>query len=332
MAESLLKVISSGPLVSYQDAGRFGMMRFGVPASGPMDRLGYAAALAALGFERGNTTIEISMGGVALQCESGEVSFSIAGGGFQVRHAGALAPSWCVRTLRSGETLVVRPGLWGSWAYIAFAGDLDCSSWAGHSATHAASNLGGGLIKSGDVVKVRNAEVIETREGDLPVPEFARSCSVAHVVLGPQSEYFQLDAIKAFSESIFSVSASFDRMGMQLVGPGLELKNALSIPSEPLVRGSVQVSGNGMASVLLSDHQTTGGYPKIATLISSDIDALAQLRPSERIRFKAVSAEDAIGLVRLTMHSRQKYLQSIALPRMTLDQRLMSENLISGAV
>jgi len=332
MAEARLTVRACGPLVSYQDAGRFGMMRFGVPASGPMDRLAHAAALAALGSAQGSTAIEVSMGGLELLCESGELTFGIAGGGFLVRHAGASAPSWCVRTLRAGETLSVRPGRWGCWAYLAFAGELGCPSWAGHTATHAASRLGGGLLGAGAALVVRNAQVLEAREGELPVPEFAQARALARVVLGPQTEHFRADATAALLHEVFAVSPACDRMGMRLAGPALHLEGALSIPSEPVVRGSIQVAGEGVASVLLADHQTTGGYPKIATLLSSETDGVAQLRPGERLRFAAVSAEEAVRLVRLHAQAQQRYLASIAVPKGTLDDRLMRENLISGMV
>ena len=100
------------------------MMRFGVPASGPMDRLAHAAAQVAVGRPEGATAIEISMGGLEMACVSGEVTCCVAGGEFHVVHSGSVASSWCVRTLRTGDVLSVRPGRWGSWAYLAFSGEL----------------------------------------------------------------------------------------------------------------------------------------------------------------------------------------------------------------
>jgi allophanate hydrolase len=94
----------------------------------------------------------------------------------------------------------------------------------------------------------------------------------------------------------------------------------------------VQVAGDGVASILLADHQTTGGYPKIATLLSSDTDGLAQLRPQDSLRFQAVTADEAIGLVRSHAALVQRLLADIGEARGSLDQRLMRENLISGVV
>ncbi len=332
MREARLSVRSCGPLVSYQDGGRFGMMRFGVPHSGPMDSLAHAAAHAALGQPHDATAIEISMGGLEIVCESGSVTCGITGGGFHVVHSGTGAAPWCVRTLRAGDVLSVHPGSWGSWAYLAFAGELLCNRWGGRTSTHSPSGLGGGMLARGAEVVVRNPQVSEEREGDLPVPHLARARTIVRVVLGPQTAQFAPDATATLLRESFAVTSRYDRMGMRLAGPALHLRDALSIPSEPLVRGSVQVGGDGVASILLADHQTTGGYPKIATIVSSDIDGVAQLQPRDRVRFQSVSAGEGVLLARSHAESTRRYLGDIAVSRVTLDDRLMQENLISGVV
>jgi allophanate hydrolase subunit 2 len=121
-------------------------------------------------------------------------------------------------------------------------------------------------------------------------------------------------------------------MGMRLAGLALPLKDALSIPSEPIIRGSMQVGGDGVMSVLLADHQTTGGYPKIATIVSADIDAVSQLRPQDRLRFQSINAEEGIQAARDHEQAKRPYLAMVSLPRGSLDERLMRENLISGVV
>jgi biotin-dependent carboxylase-like uncharacterized protein len=332
MAEAQLMVRACGPLVSYQDGGRFGRMRLGVPASGPMDRLAHAAANLALGQPPGATAIEISMGGLTLLCVSGAVTCCVAGGGFQLLHAGVRARSWSVRTLRAGDVLSVRAGPWGSWAYLALAGDVQCAQWAGSTATHVSSGLGGGLLQTGAAIQVQDARVCADREGDLPVPAFARLQHGARVVLGPQTAQFMPQATTALLEARFSVTAASDRMGMRLDGPGLVLRDALSIPSEPILHGSIQVGGDGVASILLADHQTTGGYPKIATIVSADLDAVSQLRPGDGLRFQALGAAQAVRVARSHAQARRQYLEAVAMPRGALADRLMRENLISGVV
>ena len=333
MAEARFTVRACGPLVSYQDGGRTGMMRFGVAASGPMDRLAHAAAQAALGLPAGATALEVSLGGLELVCETGEVSFSVAGGDFQVLLAGVKLRSGCVRTVRAGETLAIRPGPSGSWATLAFCGELTCQRWAGHAATHSTSGLGGGMLTPGATLLVQQAQVCEAREGEMPpMPAALRGGARVRVVLGPQTEHFEPGCVERLLGSTFAVSASCDRMGMRLEGPALPLRRALSIPSEPLVRGSIQVNGEGAASILLADHQTTGGYPKIATVVSCDLDAVAQRRPGEALRLQAVAAEQAVALARAHAAAVHAYLQEAGQPRGTLLERLFAHNLVSGVV
>lgn len=330
MREARLTVMACGPLVSYQDGGRFGMMRFGVPASGPMDRLAHAAANVALGRPQHATAIEVSVGGLELACVSGEVTCCVAGGQFQVVHGGTVTQSWCVRTLRAGEVLAIRPGHRGSWAYLAFAGELVCNQWAGCTATHSMSGLGGGKLSGGSAIVVRDAEVLEAREGALPLPDWVGARARVRVVLGPQTGQFESEATAALLQQPFTFTPAYDRMGVRLAGPRLALRDALSIPSEPVVRGSIQVDGDGIASILLADHQTTGGYPKIATILSSDIDGVSQLRPHDQLAFQAVDADESIRLVRAHARSTQQFLREVAIPHGTLSERLMRENLISG--
>ncbi len=330
MADARLKVTFAGPLVTVQDAGRFGHMRFGVPASGPMDRLSHAAANVALGKPAEGSAIEISLGGLMLECLSGEITLSVTGGDFTVDHAGAKLASWTVLTLRKGEKLAIRAGRWGSWAYLAFAGQMDIPQWLGQSATHSMSGFGGGTITSGQELYIQEAAVIETREGDILQPEYADIKGTARVVMGPQDQHFEQAALDTFLSKAYALSENYDRMGVRLNGETLAMKAALSIPSEPIVRGSVQVAGDGAPTVLLADHQTTGGYPKIATVVSADVDGLVQMRHRDLLGFKAISAAEAVDEARrYAVHSKE-YLDRISEPRGTLEQRLMGENLIGG--
>ncbi|WP_342070002.1 biotin-dependent carboxyltransferase family protein [Yoonia algicola] len=329
MASAKFSVSFAGPLVTFQDAGRPGNMRYGVAASGPMDRLAFAAAHAALGNKPGLNAIEISLGGLMLQCTEGAVTLAITGGDFVVEHAGQKTSSWTILTLRKGEKLAIRAGKAGSWAYLAFAGDLASETWLGSQATHASSGFGGGVVQSGQALNVADAAVREERVGEIAHPEFI-SDGAMRVVMGPQDQYFTAGATEHLLNEQFAVSDAYDRMGMRLNGPALEMERALSIPSEPIVRGSIQVSGDGVPTVLLADHQTTGGYPKIATVISCDTDRLTQLRAGDKIRFASVSTQQGIAAARDYAQQKAQYFDQISIARGTLAQRLMRENLIHG--
>ena len=329
MSDVEFSISFAGPLVTFQDIGRPGNMRYGVSASGPMDIVSFEAANAVLGNETKQTAIEISLGGLILQCHEGSITLAITGGDFLIEYQGQKISSWTVLTLQKGERLSVRAGKSGSWAYLAFSGKLNVKDWLNSSSTHSTSGFGGGVLKTGQKFTLTDASNQENRIGPILKPNFYTN-DLIHAVLGPQDQYFMNTAIKIFSNSIFKVSDNYDRMGMQLTGPKLELKSALSIPSEPVVKGSIQVSGDGIPTILLADHQTTGGYPKIATVISSDINRLVQFRSNQSVKFVLINSNEALQKTRKFLDMKEKYLEKLSISRGTLEQRLMSENLIGG--
>jgi len=329
MSDVEFSISFAGPLVTFQDIGRPGNMRYGVSASGPMDIVSFEAANAVLGNDTKQTAIEISLGGLILQCHEGSITLAITGGDFLIEYQGQKISSWTVLTLQKGERLSVRAGKSGSWAYLAFSGKLNVKDWLNSSSTHSTSGFGGGVLKTGQKLTLTDASNQENRIGPILKPNFYTN-DLIHAVLGPQDQYFMNTAIKIFSNSIFKVSDNYDRMGMQLTGPKLELKSALSIPSEPVVKGSIQVSGDGIPTILLADHQTTGGYPKIATVISSDINRLVQFRSNQSVKFVLINSNEALQKTRKFLDMKEKYLEKLSISRGTLEQRLMSENLIGG--
>ena len=329
MSDVEFSISFAGPLVTFQDIGRPGNMRYGVSASGPMDIVSFEAANAVLGNETKQTAIEISLGGLILQCHEGSITLAITGGDFLIEYQGQKISSWTVLTIQKGERLSVRAGKSGSWAYLAFSGKLNVKDWLNSSSTHSTSGFGGGVLKTGQKFTLTDASNQANRIGPILKPNFNTN-DLIHAVLGPQDQYFMKTAIKIFSDSIFKVSDNYDRMGMQLTGPKLELKSALSIPSEPVVKGSIQVSGDGIPTILLADHQTTGGYPKIATVISSDINRLVQFRSNQSVKFVLINSNEALQKTRKFLDMKEKYLEKLSISRGTLEQRLMSENLIGG--
>lgn len=332
MAGASFSIVHVGPHTSVQDGGRKRMMRFGVAASGPMDNHGFAVAHAALGNVPGSPAIEISVGGLVVDCTQGSCTFAIAGGGFQVSVGGARHASWTVARISAGERLIVRPGVWGSWTYLAFAGTLQVPHWLGSAATHSQSGFGGGILRSGSPIVIEDASILEAREGDIPLPSEIQPPGAARVVLGPQERFFPAQTIAAFLSQPFALTEAYDRMGVRLSGPDLRPSAMLDMPSEAVARGSVQVAGDGVATVLLADHQTTGGYPKIATVIACDLDRFVQLRSRDRVRFTSVGPEEGIQIARREWNAREAYLSSVRGRATSLSDRLMTLNLIDGAI
>jgi allophanate hydrolase len=167
-------------------------------------------------------------------------------------------------------------------------------------------------VRTGQTLTVHNARVAAVPEADIPCPVWARPARSVQCVLGPQDRFFAPETLATFTHTPFELTHTYDRMGVRLRGPSLLPRAALSIPSEPIVRGSVQVSGDGAPTVLLADHQTTGGYPKIATLLADDVDRLVQCRPPDAVRFEPLAPAQAIAQRRFRAQQHQAYLQRLS--------------------
>ena len=315
MTAAQIEILHAGPQVSLQDQGRFGLLRYGVPASGPMDRLAFAVANLAVGNPANTTAVEVSLGGLTVRCTQGPCSFALAGGNFLAHIDEKPLPAWCVATLQVGETLTIRAGRWGSWCYLAVAGVLSCNQWLGSTATHGPSGLGGGKLVTGGHLTIQNAETRPNRHGALTCPVSARPRNRIRVVLGPQDRFFSSATQHTFLTSRFTLSDAYDRMGVRLTGPQLHPNAALDMPSEAICRGSIQVAGDGVATVLLADHQTTGGYPKIATILSVDSDSFTQLRSRNTVTFEAITVHVAISAARTRNTARKAYLAKLLTSR-----------------
>ena len=307
MTQAVLHVVQAGPLCSVQDGGRAGYLRFGVPASGAMDRAALALANHAAGNAPAAPAIEVSLAGLTLEVEQGPLTIALAGGGFLVEAGTARHGSWQRLTLRTGDRLTLRRGPWGMWCALAFAGRLVARDWLGSAATHALSGFGGGALVAGQRLTVENPRLLP--DATIPCPVWARPRAEVAVVIGPQDRFFGADRLDLLLGATFRLTDAYDRMGVRLRGPSLAPQSALGIPSEPVLRGAIQVAGDGVPAVLLADHQTTGGYPKIATIIASELDAFTQIRPHAPVAFRAVTPDQAVALSRLRASAMARLLE-----------------------
>ena len=248
-----------------------------------------------------------------------------------------LPPLQSVR-LRKGQALRIGAISAGSVVgYLAVEGGFDAAPVLGSQSTYARAGLGGfdgRALRAGDSLPLRRPEAQEREERRLPSLDVTMPGRF-RVVLGPQDDYFSDRGKRTLLESTFTVSSTSDRMGMRLDGPALEHSGSYNIVSDGIAPGSIQVPGNGLPIVLLADRQTTGGYPKIATVIAADLAALGRLAPGARIAFEAVSIETAEAA------HRQLAALLAALPRQVVAVRaasnidgaaLLAANLVSGVV
>lgn len=327
-----LLVLECGPATSIQDAGRFGYQRQGLSPSGPMDALALAAANALAGNGPGTAALEFALSGGRLRAVGGAVRLALAGAPFGLRVEDEPVADHRAFTLYEGAMLALAAPRRGVFACLAAAGGLDPPAALGSRAFHRRAGLGGldgrGL-RAGDRIPVPAAPGGPERAlGPLPLD----ADEPIRVVLGPQDDRFTRTGLDTLLGSAFTVSAQADRMGVSLDGPAVEHgPEGFNIVSDATVFGSIQVPGSGRPIVLMADRQTTGGYPKIATVISSDLRRIAQRRPGETVRFQAVSVEEAVRLAR----ERAGLIAALPgrlVPVSTREERLMAANLAGAAV
>jgi biotin-dependent carboxylase-like uncharacterized protein len=186
-------------------------------------------------------------------------------------------------------------------AYLVVEGGIAVQPVLGSASTYVRAGLGGldgRALRQGDLVPLATERAPERAELRLSAPPLASGEQPIRVILGPQQEHFTEEAVATLLGAEFRVSNSADRMGMRLDGPRLRHRRGWDIVSDAIATGAVQVPGSGQPILLLADHQTTGGYPKIATVISADLPVVGRRRPGDRLRFAAVSVEEAEQLAR----------------------------------
>lgn len=329
-----LVVKACGPMTTLQDGGRFGYQRFGVSPSGAMDLCALAVANVLVGNAPDSAAIEFVNLGGTFTCSGGPLRVALAGAGCTLRIDGRTIPPQTSAIVKEGETVEVGHARSGSFAYFAVAGGFDVAPQLGSVSFHLRSRLGGlngAPLRSGDHLPCRAA----AQDGPLLhlAQELPDGGDPFRVMLGPQDDFFTPEAIRTFLESAFTVSPQADRMGFQLTGPVLEHAKGFNIVSDGIVDGHIQVPGNGQPIVLMRDRQTAGGYPKIATIISADLDRFAQMRPGSQVKFKAVDRMEANAAAQAQKNWIASLAKALVPVKFDLTtEHLLSVNLIDGAV
>jgi len=289
---SKLVIESVGPASSVQDGGRPGAQRYGLTPSGAMDWLALAAANCLVGNAPFAAAIEIGPFGAAFTARGGAVRVALAGASRNADIAGRAVAGDISMTLPEGETLTLGFARAGSFSYLALEGGIVGEPMFGSLAVNARAGLGSPYprpLQAGDELQAAAATGAAERRIDLPTAVEGP----IRVVMGPQDDEFGDDATKLFLESEWKISATSDRMGYRLEGPVIQHLHGHNIVSDGTVNGSIQVPGNGAPIVLMPDRGTSGGYPKIATVISADLGRFAQTPAGRAFRFKSVGMAEA---------------------------------------
>jgi biotin-dependent carboxylase-like uncharacterized protein len=339
-----LRVLAPGLMTTLQDLGRPGYQSLGIPVSGAIDPVALAAANVLVGNPPGTGALEITYHGPTLAVEAGSARFAYAGGAVVIESlategatSGTRVPPLQSVSMRTGEILRIRSLAGSAVGYLAVEGGFDAAPVLGSQSTYIRAALGGFAgrpLRAGDLLPLRQAQASDRPEVMLPALDLAPPQRI-RVILGPQDDHFSERGRHTFLESAYTVSPASDRMGMRLVGPIIEHSDGFNIVSDGIAPGSIQVPGDGLPIILLADRQTTGGYPKIATVIAADLPALGRLAPGAKVAFAAMSVAEAEAAHR-QLAARLSALPSqvvAARPRPILDETsLLGINLVSGVV
>lgn len=292
-------ILRPGMMMTVQDAGRTGLMRFGVSGSGPMDPEAMAMANALVGNDTDSAAaLEFAFFGGEIRLDE-DRQIAVCGAVRDLSIDGSPVAAWQSHLLRAGQKLAIGAMPGAVWGYIAISGGLDTPPVLGARATHlrtAIGGLDGRVLRAGDHLSLGTPTCEPDRSRALLRPWRSRTGPI-RVVLGPQDSYFSEEVLARFLTRPFTASAKRDRMAMVLEGPALPAARGHDIVSDGTVAGSVQVPGSGQPMVLMADRQTTGGYPKIATIAHVDLPRLSQLPVGRSFRFQAIAQAQAEDLL-----------------------------------
>ena len=311
MSNSFFKVLRPGINSTYQDKGRFGLQHLGIAAGGCMDNESFSFVNAILGNKETEGVIEFAYQGPLLKLIKGRTKIAITGNVvFKIIYLntktidGQTDRSY---NLEEGDAIDILATKESVYGYLSVKGGFDLKPFCNSVSTLIKGQIGpneGKKIGNGDNIFIKNEN---TDKKNFLIHPASSSSNIIRVLKGPQYQYFSKDSQKNFLSQNYNVTNLTDRMGMRLEGPALKNIVNPNIRSEGITKGAIQVPEDGQPIVLLTDHPTIGGYPKIANVASVDYDLLVQKKPRTGILFKCIELKEAEQLY----HEKQKKISKI---------------------
>lgn len=295
-----LKILDGGLLTTVQDLGRLGYQRYGVSQSGVMDIFSARVANTLVGNSDKEGLLETTLKG-------GEIEFlrdmviAITGGDAQAFINETPIKLWRSYRVNAGDKLKLNFCKIGLRNYIAFSGGIDLPEVMGSKSTDLKAKIGGlqgRKLNVGDTLNIFSRELpnLKALKSEY-LPKFSKEIEI-RVILGQQYEEFTKDGIKTFFNSEYKVTPESDRMGIRLAGDKVEHIKGADILSDGITFGAIQIPGNGQPIIMMADRQTIGGYTKIGNVITVDLSILAQAVPGSKVKFKEVSLEEGVKLLK----------------------------------
>ncbi len=302
IAKNYFEVVRPGINTTFQDLGRKNLYHIGIPFSGAMDKRNFILANAIAGNNENSPVIEFAYQGPMLKFKGQKINFTITGNvSFKLIKKEKEIYGNCYQnyTLEEGDQLDILSTNKSVYGYFTISGNFDVKFQWGSCSTNTKANIGandGKKIEKDQLIKILNTHSHDSKR---KLPYMNSKIENIRVIKGTNFNYFSEESKKIFFEKEFEVTKLTDRMGMRLAGPNIKNIVDTNIKSEGIIKGVIQVPADGNPIIMLSDHGTIGGYPKIGVVISSDYDKLVQIPAGSKIKFKEIELSDAEILFKL---------------------------------
>jgi antagonist of KipI len=326
-----ITILKPGIMSSVQDLGRWGYQQYGVPVGGAMDKISASLANIICGNDENEAVIEITLHGTTILFNEA-MDCALVGGGCKAYVDEVELPFNRLLHIPAYSVITTKPSARGCRMYLSIAGGFNIKKEMGSASTYVPSGIGGMLgrnLISGDIIPFskkgrdtpassmkmigKNTYASHWEVPDLHLQE--KNAEIIHILSGPEFDLFQSISQEKLLNATFTISSQSNRMGYRLEGTKLELKEKAEMVSTPVTAGIIQVTHEGNPIILMADAQTTGGYPRIARVASTDIAKLAQMRPGMKIRFKKISEEESKQMNREVLEIMKKMKNGLVLPR-----------------
>ena len=327
-----IRILKGGMLTTVQDLGRTGYQSQGFSVAGVMDVRSFKIANLLLDNPENEAVLEFTLIGPTLEFTSSTI-IAITGGDFQPVLNGEPVEMYRALYINKGDILKFGSARTGSRGYIAFSSYLNIPVVMGSRCTNLKSSLGGfkgRKLQAGDYIgfRIKRRYLPFFLSRKLEPDHFDDVQAELRVVMGPQDDLFSKQGLETFFTQEYTVTSDFDRMGCRLEGPFIAPKKGSDIISDGIAFGSIQVPAHGKPIILLADRQTTGGYGNIATVASVDIPKLVQRKTDHKIRFRAISVEEAQELYLNEIRELDAMRKTIHVPcKEVLECRLVAKRL-----
>ena len=314
MSRNYFQVIRAGINTTFQDEGRKNLYHIGIPFSGAMDKRNYLLSNKLVDNEMNSPVLEFAYQGPLLKYYGDRINIAITGDvNFIIKKNNRIINGNCYQSinLEDGDEVDILSTNKSVYGYLAVGGKIDLKYQWSSCSTNTKASIGANDGKKFENEQEINISKLNKNLVEKKLDYINTKIENIRIIKGTNFNYFSDEGKKIFLEKEFVVSKLTDRMGMRLEGPKIENVVDTNIKSEGLIKGVIQVPADGNPIIMLSDHGTIGGYPKIGVVISADYDKLVQLTPGSRIKFKQVDLSSAETLFRLYELETQNLISQI---------------------